>query len=260
MPAVVAGAGDVMQPITVGVTRFIGCVCRVPLGTFTDRHAAPASIGTVVHRVHSPRLGDQQIVRIPESWRVHLDRTAWNHDCLILPIVAAEGIVGIIHAIAIFVIQCWQVIGRFANRIEIDRQNCRGESIFGQQGKVVGRRAHVGIATDGDIQSIGRFVQLQPVRSVVLFRTRKATHQIQLLPRVAVPSQTRNHPRVRVKIHVRAGCTRADSRIARGDVKNRILCGSLDQNSSNQPIRNARVDRTVVVMVDDALDQSDRLA
>ena len=138
MSAVVAGAGDVVQPVAVADARFVDAVGRGAARTFADRYVAPTGVGAVVDGIHLAVGVDQQIVRVAETGRVDLHRPAGDDLRLVPAVVAAEGIVRVVIALRAFRRRasagrrsCCRSRSESIDRIAADRANSgRNEKLF----------------------------------------------------------------------------------------------------------------------------------
>ena len=197
-------------------------------------------------------MGSGSLARRPE--RVPLDELR-----LVLAVVASEGVVCICGPRSVLVVERGEVVGRVSDRVEVHRQDGCGQGELGEEREVVGRRTLVGIATLGDVQRVGRRVQLHAVGGVVLFGARQATHQVELLPGRPVLRESRDHAGIGVQVQVRSRGAGSDPRIAGGDVDDRTRWRARDQDSGEEPSSDRGINRPVVVVIGDRLDEADRL-
>ena len=127
---IMVGDKDVLAMSDAGLIHSIGRVAARPLA---HRDVAPPGVRTVIDRVHSPAGRQHQVVRIAETWRIDLHRSAGHELRLVLAVVAAKRIVRVSDAAPRLVVQRRQVVRRIPDRIQIDRQNGRRQGELRQQ-------------------------------------------------------------------------------------------------------------------------------
>ena len=206
MTTIVSTTGNQVQCIK-------ACLARLDniIAAYIGRVTTPATIRTVVPRIHQTTFGDQHIIRISKTGRIYLHRACCCQDRLVLPFVTTKRIVVIVDTGSIFIIKCWQVVGCVANGQQINFQYCRTQCILWQFGKVVGWRTLVSVAAHGNVELAVILGQCNTISGMVFFRTWQSANQVHFLPSILRQCQSRQNARVCIEVGAEATATAANA-------------------------------------------------
>jgi hypothetical protein len=270
-----------MQGIQVPHAAIVDLVRRLAVG-IDNRGVTEAVVGAVVDGEDVAGLCHHHVECIAQTCRINAQGSIRREDRLVETIVPAEratdvkacgGLItwepvirdgGIVQGRQIVFVDAGDardvgegLVWDGVERNQIDLEHRGGEGIFGGVREIVGWGAVVGVAALGDIEFGAIGAQRHAVGRMVLLRAWQAADKVHLRPVGSVPGQLGQDAGVRVQVGIRAG---GDARIARRHVENRVRRGSGHQDAGHLTVGDRRVERAVVVVVRDALDEVDGLA